>query len=48
MAETLAEDTKAEASANPEKDLKRWLLEIKLAQKREKKLRGIHMRGIIK
>lgn len=29
-------DTKAEASATPEKDLRRWLLEIKLADKREK------------
>ena len=36
MAEELSEDTRAEADATPEKTRRRWLLEIRLAQKREK------------
>lgn len=40
MAEQLAVDTKAEASASPEKNLRRWLLEIKVAEKREKEWRA--------
>lgn len=38
MAEDLALDTKSQA-ATPEKDLRRWLLEIKLSEKREKEWR---------
>ena len=37
MADDLSLDTKREADATPEKALRRWLLEIKLAEKREKK-----------
>lgn len=36
MAEEQDLETKAEASANPEKEVRRWLLEIRLASKREK------------
>lgn len=36
MSEDLALDTVAEADATPQKAVRRWLLEIKLAQKREK------------
>jgi hypothetical protein len=32
-------DTRAQAQANPEKELRRWLLEVKLALKREKEWR---------
>lgn len=39
--EELALDTKAEAGATPQKDLRRWLLEIKLAEKREKDWRQV-------
>lgn len=41
MADDLALDTLAEADATPEKALRRWLLEIKLAQKREREWRNI-------
>lgn len=36
MSEALAVDTRAEADATPQKEVRRWLLEIKLSQKREK------------
>ncbi len=36
MSEDLALDTKAEASKTPERAVRRWLMEIKLADKREK------------
>lgn len=36
MAEDLALDTKAEAGKTPERAVRRWLMEIKLADKREK------------
>ena len=39
MADDLSLNTKAEADATPQKKVRRWLLEIKLAQKREKKWR---------
>ena len=39
MSEDLALDTRKEADATPEKEVRRWLLEIKLAQKREKDFR---------
>ncbi len=39
MAEDLAVDTQKEAEETPQKSVRRWLLEIKLAQKREKDFR---------
>lgn len=39
MADDLALDTRKEADATPQKAVRRWLLEIKLAQKREKNWR---------
>lgn len=39
MAEALAVDTREEADATPQKEVRRWLLEIKLSQKREKSWR---------
>jgi hypothetical protein len=41
MAETLNYDTRKEASATPDREFRRWTLEIKLAQKREKEWRKI-------
>lgn len=41
MADDLALETKQEASATPQKELRRWLLEIKLAEKREKEWRKV-------
>jgi len=39
VADELAQDTRAEADATPQKEVRRWLLEIKLASKREREWR---------
>ncbi len=46
MAEDLAVDTKAEAAATPAKEYRRWMMELKLAQKREKDWRA-KARGVL-